>query len=184
MSREHILQRIKANKPSSIPLKEYTFETIADDLLNEFCTRVEEVGGIISDVDEFSTDKYYPASKNIGSMLPGYGSNIDLKNASTDSLQSLNLAILEGAFAVAENGAVWLPEKNMGQRVVPFVTENLVLLLKKINIVATMHDAYNRLTGTGDYGVFISGPSKTADIEQTLVLGAQGPLSLRVVLIN
>lgn len=46
-----------------------------------------------------------------------------------------------------------------------------------------MHEAYSRTEKGGyDYGVFMSGPSKTADIEQALVFGAHGPIQVLVVL--
>lgn len=46
-----------------------------------------------------------------------------------------------------------------------------------------MHEAYKRVEGTDyKYGFFVSGPSKTADIEQALVFGAHGPMNVLVVL--
>ncbi len=99
-------------------------------------------------------------------------------------LDRLDLAVLDGEFGVAENGAVWVPEKNMGNRSVPFIASNVVLVLDEDRIVDTMHDAMARLAGFSEgFGVFVSGPSKTADIEQSLVIGAQGPLSLTVALV-
>jgi L-lactate dehydrogenase complex protein LldG len=91
---------------------------------------------------------------------------------------------LQGNFGVAENGAVWLEDKDLPHRIVPFITQHLILALDTDKIVATMQDAYQRidLKSTG-YGVFISGPSKTADIEQSLVYGAHGAKELTVVLI-
>lgn len=52
-----------------------------------------------------------------------------------------------------------------------------------------MHQAYERLAGLGtnertNYGTFIAGPSKTADIEQSLVISAQGPRSLDVLIVK
>lgn len=52
-----------------------------------------------------------------------------------------------------------------------------------------MHAAYDRiaaLEAAAAYGfsTFIAGPSKTADIEQSLVLGAHGPISLTVFLLD
>ena len=101
-----------------------------------------------------------------------------------DILEQVDLAVIQGEIGVAENGTIWVPESNMLNRVLPFITQHLVLVLDKNNIVANMHQAYDKLEGVGSYGVFIAGPSKTADIEQALVLGAHGPLSMTVYLIK
>jgi L-lactate dehydrogenase complex protein LldG len=64
------------------------------------------------------------------------------------------------------------------------LAEHLVIVLAESDIVDNMHAAYERLgarLGEAAYGCFMSGPSKTADIEQALVIGAQGPRSLTVV---
>jgi len=185
MSRHKILEQIRINKPSSFTLGDFNFESMKDaDLYNQFCQVSEEVGGCVTTLEKFHFNEMYSQAVSIGSLQhfihPG---NIDLGTASIDCLQNLDVAILKAEWAVAENGAVWLPEKNMGQRIVPFITKHLILSLEKTKIVATMHEAYKRLKVMPSYGVFISGPSKTADIEQTLVIGAQGPLSLRIILV-
>ena len=97
-------------------------------------------------------------------------------------MEEIKVVILEGQFGVAENGAIWLDETNFPNRLVPFITEQLVIVLSKDNIVGRMHDAYLNLNmkETG-FGVFISGPSKTADIEQSLVYGAHGAKRLIVI---
>jgi len=60
-----------------------------------------------------------------------------------------------------------------------------VIVINEENIVNTMHEAYQRIETTADgFGVFIAGPSKTADIEQNLVIGAHGSRSLRVYLMG
>jgi L-lactate dehydrogenase complex protein LldG len=57
-----------------------------------------------------------------------------------------------------------------------------VLVLDKNTIVANMQQAYAKLENAGSYGVFIAGPSKTADIEQSLVIGAHGARSMMVLI--
>lgn len=99
-------------------------------------------------------------------------------------LEDLDLAILDGQFGVAENGAIWLEDADLGLRALPFITEHLVIVLDRKNLVETMHQGYNRIgSASSGFGVFIAGPSKTADIEQSLVVGAHGAKSLRVVLV-
>ncbi|WP_086543566.1 LutC/YkgG family protein [Algoriphagus antarcticus] len=96
----------------------------------------------------------------------------------------LDLAIIEGQVASAENAAIWLDESNLDLRAIPFITAHLVIVIRKENIVGNMHEAYERIGMTkSGFGVFIAGPSKTADIEQSLVIGAHGAMSLRVVIL-
>lgn len=90
---------------------------------------------------------------------------------------------IQGEFLVAENGAIWVEPAVDFVRSDIFLAEHLIIEVPKNEIVHNMHEAYNRLKGRSfDYGTFISGPSKTADIEQALVIGAQGPRSCVVVL--
>jgi L-lactate dehydrogenase complex protein LldG len=84
-------------------------------------------------------------------------------------------------FAVAENGAVWITNDEMRIRALPFICEHLAVVINKKDIVNNMQEAYERIGNNAyDFGVFIAGPSKTADIEQSLVLGAHGPKTMTV----
>ena len=67
----------------------------------------------------------------------------------------------------------------------PFICQHLVAVIDAQNIVATMQVAYDRIAGTQyGFGTFIAGPSKTADIEQSLVLGAHGPKTMTVFILH
>ena len=98
-------------------------------------------------------------------------------------LADVDFAVLPGQMAVAENAAVWTTEEGVRHRVVYFLTQHLALVVPRSRLVHNLHEAYERLSfGGNEFGVWISGPSKTADIEQSLVIGAHGARSLTVVL--
>ncbi|TDD93657.1 LutC/YkgG family protein, partial [Flavobacterium cellulosilyticum] len=101
------------------------------------------------------------------------------------SLEDVELTLVKAHFGVAENSALWVTDDILGQRVAPFITQYLAIVVNKNDIITTMHQAYDRI-GNQEYGfgTFIAGPSKTADIEQSLVLGAHGARGLKVFIMG
>ena len=97
-------------------------------------------------------------------------------------LDGTDVAVIKGEIGVAENGAIWIPQE-VKYKALYFISERLVILIDRNKIVNTMYDAYRELDGQDyKFGTFISGPSKTADIEQALVMGAHGAREVLVIL--
>jgi L-lactate dehydrogenase complex protein LldG len=192
-SRNQILDRIKANKPALINLPNINISLFDEglDLLKEFTKKVEVVGGNVISVNSNQEiikqiDKTFTDAKVKYSNLADTASFNTIKLATLQKphdLEDLDILILESKLAVAENGAIWISDSEIPVRVLPFITKHLILVISQKDIVPYMHQAYEKLTKlNADFGVFIAGPSKTADIEQSLVIGAHGALSLTIFL--
>ena len=201
-SKEDILKKYRANvrEQFDMPdLSDIRATTYPDPLL-QFMNMVKSVGGNAIEVDMAADinqliKELYPDAKEIASNLP----EITIATRNPDEvgrardLNGTDVGIIRGMFGVAENGCVWIPQQ-MKEKAVCFISENLIILLDKTQIVNNMHEAYRRLS-TRDpksgldlfdkygYGTFISGPSKTADIAQVLVMGAQAARSATILLL-
>ncbi len=193
-NKEDILKRYRANvreqfdMPDLSDIKAITYP----DPLVQFIKMTESVGGHVievkkgQDINEL-VKEMYPDAKEIASNLPEV--TIATRNPDTvgraRDLNGTDVGIIRGQFGVAENACVWIPQ-TMKEKAVCFISENLVILLPKSQIVNNMHEAYKRIefdkTYDG-YGTFISGPSKTADIAQVLVMGAQAARSATILLL-
>lgn len=159
------------------------------DPVSQFTSMSKSVGGNVvelqagGDINKLIKEAY-PEAKVFASNVPGI--TIAQRNpdtvASAQELNGTDVGIVQGYVGVAENGCIWVPQ-TMKERAVCFISEYLVILLSRKNIVSNMHQAYSRIQMTGyGYGCFISGPSKTADIAQALVMGAQAARGVTVVL--
>jgi L-lactate dehydrogenase complex protein LldG len=191
MSREKILAAIRRNRPSETPLPNIPHFAAPAMALTQAFTLVAEAGGAsviklgkktLPDI----VDLRFPGAKLIYSRvrsLASRGFSTEEIIPSPRALAPLDLAVLSGSLGVAENGAVWLSEAELGPRVSAFIAQHLLIELPACELVWNMHEAYARIDSTTlGFGVFIAGPSKTADIEQALVIGAQAARSLTIVL--
>lgn len=154
-----------------------------------FADRLKTAGGrfVRMDKDETLDDvvrKYYPEARAIASSLPEV-STATLNPESVEKARQLvdvDLGVVSGCFGVAENGAVWIVQ-DIRYKALYFGATALMVVIPNGALVDTMHEAVLRPeTADFDYGCFMSGPSKTADIEQALVFGAHGPMSVTVVM--
>ena len=189
-SRTDILKAIRQNKPAPTALPALPGSPPATgDLVARFKDILEEIDAQVVEVKDGAAiaaalAARYPDCEHIGSASAYVPGTLLLEEVDDPhALAVLDLFVCEGILGVAENGGIWVRESQMVHRAAPFLAQHLALVLDKRAIVGTMHDAYERIQIDEEgFGLFIAGPSKTADIEQALVIGAHGPRSLTVVL--
>ncbi len=194
-SREKILGAISINKPSLIELPKIDIKSTSSlsvDWVDEFIKTLESIGGKVvqlSSIDliKLEIQEAKLRGEYIVNTLPVLGEVNNEINPTMEAslLESIDRAYIEGSIGVAENGSVWLYEHQIKNRLLPFICQHLVICLNINKIVPNMHEAYQQVDVAKEgYGVFLAGPSKTADIEQSLVIGAHGARSLLVYLIS
>ena len=161
-ARDQILGKIEPLEPIKHP---GAFQGASEDF--DFRASLAVVGARV--VTPAELEEIFPGRRRFDKTLDGL------------SLAEIEVLEIDGEFGVAENGTIWLTEESLPHRVAPFICQHLVINVKKI--VPHMHAAYTELGKVNSgFGLFLSGPSKTADIEQSLVIGAHGARSLTVVI--
>ena len=190
-SKQAILEAIGRNKPKPTVLPDLLSFPSHEDLVAKYTQSVTLNGGTAMEADSLDDIQAYIKENfleglQIVSLIDEIPGNIEISSITDPhDLEAVELAVVGGEVGAVENAAVWVSDKNLPHRVLPFIAQHLIIILEKAHLVANMHEAYQKinLRETG-YGVFIAGPSKTADIEQSLVIGAHGARSLTVFLLN
>ncbi len=192
-TKDKILAKIKGNKSIFYELPDLTLVDVWNEPINidKLVQNTKVVGGELYQLQslkevEKKIKQLFPNANSVYCTVDGIEiGNVKINETTAiQELAKLDLAILKGNFIVEENAAVWITEKDMDKESIITITEYLVLIIEKKNIIKNMHQAYKNINlKDTSYGTFISGPSKTADIEQTLVFGAHGAKKLAIFLV-
>lgn len=196
-TKEDILLRLRQNTRETYDMPDFgSIKPITyADPVEEFKTKTTTTAGakLIELDDEANLNEVireaYPDAKIIASNLPGVEADLNPDAVgSAQELMKVDVGVVEGRIGVAENACIWIPQQ-MKEKAICFASEQLVIVLRRQDIVNNMHEAYERIEQSQEFfqkypfGTFISGPSKTADIESALVYGAQAARGVTVVLV-
>ena len=208
MKKEDFLNKLRKNTHVQYDMPDMKIDGIQYvDILQQFIEMTKAVGGHVIEAskDDDPNDLVrmaYPDAEVFATNLPEIElsklvnnaagkcnpDKVKLRNPDTvaeaNGLNGTDVGIVRGQIGVAENGCVWIPQ-TMKEKAMLFISEYLVIFLDRDGIVDNMHEAYDviEMDPRYNFGTFISGPSKTADIEQALVMGAQAARGVTVVLL-
>jgi L-lactate dehydrogenase complex protein LldG len=190
-SRDDILARVRKNLPQPTPLPTVPhFGTDRGMLLERFSAAVVQMGGKFADAPpdgdlEVLIERLFPAARVICSATPEVRGNLALDAVQRPAeLKDVDVGVVRAVYGVAETGSLWLTEAQFRISALGFLAQHLVALLDPAQILENLHHAYRRREEfEARYGVLMTGPSATADIEGVLIHGAQGIRSLTVVLL-
>ena len=192
-ARDEILKSLRAAVPAAVPLPDTgRLEAIRyPDLRDRFAKSVVEVGGRFTAVEGALEDALraipeYAEARKVVSLVPGVAkANVDLSAVSDPhDLHDVDFCVLPAELGVAENGACWIVQHGGALRAAAYLTQHLAVVVRGDALVHNLHEAYARISiPVPGFGMWLSGPSKTADIEQALVIGAHGARSCTVLLV-
>jgi len=194
-SKAEILRTLRDTslEPADLPDLNQPWTTY-DDRPSQFSAVLQTVGGRavrVAGIEQINREldqlPAYAEAKKVCSLVEGIRkANVRIDQATDPhQLEDVDFFIAPGQFGVAENGAVWVTDAGVRHRVLYFLTQHLALVVPAAELVDNMAQAYQRLSfAEPGFGLFLSGPSKTADIEQALVIGAHGARSHTVFLVG
>ena len=187
-SRQQILNAIRRNVPARVEHPGIpNFKWIGGPVKAAFVQRLVEAGGEAYDIAtpaeaEAKLKALHPDAKVVCSAVPEILGTRRIETVKAPhELADVDVAVVRAEFGVAEGGAVWITQEDLVVDALGFLSQHLIVLLEPDKIVADLHEAYRRVRlDKTAYGCFMMGPSATADVEATLVHGAQGPRTLSV----
>jgi L-lactate dehydrogenase complex protein LldG len=131
----------------------------------------------------------HPLCRSMAQGLPADKVQVVAPPAERAQLAAIPLAVAPAAYLLADTGTAVLMPRSHAERLLCYLPTVAVLVARADSLVAHLSDIWSRLTeGAHDATscgelLLVTGPSRTADIEKKLVLGAHGPKRLIVLVV-
>jgi L-lactate dehydrogenase complex protein LldG len=195
-ARDEILKALRGAAVPHVPLPDVSLLTAVryPDVRDRFVKSVVEVGGrcvALAQGDSLEAALLalpeYAAARKVASLVPGVAkANVDVETTrDPHALRDVDFCLASAELGVAENGACWIVHHGGANRAVLFLTQHLAVVVGGETLVHNLHEGYERaVIPSPGFALWLSGPSKTADIEQSLVIGAHGARSCTVFVVG
>lgn len=129
--------------------------------------------------------------QSVADALVGAGAEI-LKSGSAEAISQAEMGVTGAAMAVAETGSIVVAGNDLQPRLATMLPPVHVALVDRDSLVPSLDDAARllRSLALGEqgpavrYASFVTGPSRTADVEKTLSTGVHGPKELHIILVG
>jgi L-lactate dehydrogenase complex protein LldG len=169
------------------------FRKNAEDLKAEFCEYT--LIGASEHVKKLATvGRWEKIGTHAGELTDAVASGLGLPMVRTDvgyavnDLESCDAGLTECEALVAQTGSVLVSAPSAGGRALSVLPPHHIVLARRSQVVPDLSAALQRVEEKfkgkfPSFLSFISGPSRTGDIERILVLGAHGPKKLTILLL-
>jgi L-lactate dehydrogenase complex protein LldG len=152
-------------------------------------TQLADADAIAGEVASYLREKNLPARIRVAPSLSGLvWGEPGLLEVEHGKAEPSDTATLTRALAgVAETGTLVLTSGPATPTTLNFLPDANLVVLTEADIVGAYEDAWDRVRALGDTPRavnFVTGPSRTADIAQELILGAHGPIDLHVIVLT
>ena len=160
---------------------------------NATTARVPDHAAVAGEVGRFLRENNFPAELRMGAdprlaRLDFDGTSLTIRHGASDGEDVNALSHAEGG--IAETGTLMLVSGPDNPTSLNFLSENHIVVVEANDVAGDMEALFSGLrerygTGMMPRSVnYVTGPSRSADIEQTLLLGAHGPRALHIVVVG